>query len=74
MSTGSLKTSACFGTVGYSAPEQCSGEPVDFDVASGLGTLGSADPMTDEEGAARADFLSSRYNGTTRIRVDFDGA
>jgi hypothetical protein len=44
------------------------GEPVDFTLVEGAGTLTPIDGSTDPEGVARADFLSPRNPGVTRIR------
>ncbi len=45
------------------------GQPVVFSLLSGLGTLTPVDSLTDAGGRARADFLSPREAGLTRLRA-----
>ena len=45
------------------------GQPVVFSLVSGLGTLTPVDSLTDDGGRARADFLSPREAGLTRVRA-----
>ncbi|MBP2681209.1 MAG: hypothetical protein H6Q78_1072, partial [Candidatus Krumholzibacteriota bacterium] len=45
------------------------GEPVVFELLSGSGTLTPVDTATADDGRARADFLSAREPGITRIRA-----
>jgi hypothetical protein len=45
------------------------GEPVEFELLSGTGTLAPIDTATADDGRARADFLSAREPGFTRIRA-----
>jgi hypothetical protein len=48
------------------------GEPISFELVSGLGTLSPLDTATAEDGRARADFLSAREPGITRIRAAWE--
>jgi hypothetical protein len=48
------------------------GEPIAFELVSGLGTLAPLDTATAEDGRARADFLSSKEPGFTRIRATWE--
>jgi hypothetical protein len=48
------------------------GEPIEFALLSGLGTLTPLDTATADDGRARADFLSAREPGFTRIRATWD--
>ncbi len=50
------------------------GEPIAFELVSGLGTLTPIDTATADDGRARADFLSAREPGFTRIRATWDDA
>ena len=50
---------------GNGVPEQ----PLDFELESGGGTLTPLDTLTNESGVARADFLSPREPGMSRVRA-----
>ncbi len=49
------------------------GEPIVFELMSGLGTLTPIDTATADDGRARADFMSAREPGFTRIRAASNG-
>jgi hypothetical protein len=44
-------------------------QPVDFELVSGEGSLTAIDTMTSDEGVSRADFLSTKIPGISRVRA-----